>query len=170
MFRGRLIRSHTAGPRASKTEDMDHGRSAQLSSASALGLAGFLLVAGIAHFVVPRSYERIVPRLFDDPAFWVRWSGVAEIGCAALVAHPRTRRPAALAAICLFVTVFPANLQMAFDGGIPGRPFPLGSAAVAWARLPLQIPMILWAWRVARSAAVQGGGAQERLRPASSVE
>lgn len=132
--------------------DMDHGRSTPLSSASALGLAAFLLLAGIAHFVVPRSYERIVPRFFDDPAFWVRWSGVAEIGCAALVAHPRTRRPGALVAICLFVAVFPANVQMALDGGIPGEPFPLGSPAAAWARLPLQIPVILWAWRVARSA------------------
>lgn len=131
---------------------MDHGRSTRLSSATALGLALFLLLAGLAHFVVPRSYERIVPRLLGDPAFWVRWSGVAEIACAALVAHPRTRRPGALAAIGLFVAVFPANVQMALDGGIPGEPFPLGSAAVAWARLPLQIPVVVWAWRVARAA------------------
>ena len=134
---------------------MDRGPSTRRSSATALGLAAFLLLAGAAHFVVPRSYERIVPRLFDDPAFWVRWSGVAEIGCAALVAYPRTRRPGALIALALFVTVFPANVQMALDGGIPGEPFPLGSATVAWGRLPLQIPVIVWAWRVARSASGQ---------------
>jgi len=129
-------------------------------------LAAFLLLAGIAHFIVPRSYERIVPRLLGDPAFWVRWSGVAEIGCAALVAHPRTRRPGALAAVSLFVAVFPANVQMALDGGIAGQPFPLGSAAVAWARLPLQIPVILWAWRVARSASAQGEGRRRRAASA----
>lgn len=122
------------------------------SGASAFALAGLLLAAGVTHFVIPRSYERIVPRLLGDPAFWVRWSGVAEIGCAALVAHPRTRRPAALAAVALFVVVFPANVQMALDGGLPGSSSPLGSAAVAWARLPLQIPLIWWAWRVARSS------------------
>lgn len=125
------------------------------ASATALSLAAFLLVAGVAHFVVPRSYQRIVPRLFGDPAFWVFWSGVAEIGCAALVAVPRTRRWGAWAAIVVFVAVFPANVKMALDGGIPGASFPLGSPVVAWARLPLQIPLVVWAWRVARSAAGQ---------------
>jgi len=123
---------------------------------SAFGLAAFLLVAGLAHFVVPRSYERIVPRVLGNPAFWVRWSGVAEIVCAALIAHPRTRRPGALAAVAVLVAVFPANVQMALDGGIPGEGFPLGSPVVAWARLPLQVPVILWAWRVARSAEPTG--------------
>ncbi len=124
---------------------------ARPSSTTALSLAGFLLVAGLAHFVVPRSYQRIVPRILGDPAFWVRWSGVAEIGCAALVAYPRTRRAGALAAAALFVAVFPANVKMALDGGVAGAPFPLGSSVVAWARLPLQVPLIVWAWRVAGS-------------------
>ena len=113
------------------------------SSASALSLAALLLVAGAAHFVVPRSYERIVPRVFGDPLFWVRWSGVAEIVCAGLVAHPRTRRVGAWAAAGLFVAVFPANVKMALDGGVPG--------GLAWARLPLQIPLVVWAYRVASS-------------------
>jgi len=117
-----------------------------------VGLAAFLLVAGVAHFVIPRSYQRIVPGVFHDPAFWVRWTGVAEIGCAALVVHPRTRRLGGYLAVGLFVAVFPANVKMALDGGIAGQPFPLGSAAVAWARLPLQIPLILWARRVAGDA------------------
>ena len=111
------------------------------SSASALSLAALLLVAGAAHFVVPRPYERIVPEAFGDPAFWVRWSGVAEIACAGLVAHPRTRRFGALAAAGVFVAVFPANVKMALDGGVSG--------GLAWARLPLQVPLLFWAYRVA---------------------
>jgi uncharacterized membrane protein len=122
---------------------------ARPSPATALSLAGFLAVAGAAHFVVPRSYQRIVPRLLADPAFWVRWSGVAEIGCAALVAIPKTRRLGGWLALLLFVAVFPANVQMALDGGLAGAGFPLGSPAVAWARLPLQVPLIVWARRVA---------------------
>lgn len=118
---------------------------------TALSLAGFLVVAGAAHFIMPRSYERIVPGLFDDPAFWVRWSGVAEIACAGLVAHPRTRRAGALITAGLFVAVFPANIKMALDGGAP--------YGLAWARLPLQLPLIWWALRVAYPA--------ERTAPAT---
>lgn len=110
------------------------------SPAGALSLAAFLAVAGAAHFVVPRPYQRIVPEVLADPAFWVRWSGVAEIACAGLVAHPRTRRLGALAAAGIFVVVFPANVKMALDGG--------GPAGLAWARLPLQVPLVWWALRV----------------------
>ena len=116
-------------------------------------------MAGAAHFVIPKAYQRIVPRVLADPAFWVRWSGVAEIGCAALVACPRTRRFGATLATVLFVAVFPANVQMALDGGVPDQPFPWGSPVVAWLRLPLQLPLIFWAWRVA--AATRGPGSVE---------
>ena len=136
------------------------------TSTTALALAAFLFAAGVGHFVAPRSYQKIVPRLLGDPAFWVRWSGVAELLCAALVAHPRTRRLGAGAAVVLLVGVFPANVKMALDGGIPGEPFPLGSAVVAWARLPVQIPLILWAWRLARSA---GDRRSVRSHPASGA-
>jgi uncharacterized membrane protein len=119
------------------------------SSRLAFTLAAFMLVAGLAHFAVPRTYQRIVPRLVGDPAFWVRWTGVAEIVCAALLVGRRTRRAGALATVGVLLAVFPANVKMALDGGIPSRPFPLGSPVAAWARLPLQVPLILWAWRVA---------------------
>jgi uncharacterized membrane protein len=108
---------------------------------SAVSLAAFLAVAGAAHFAIPRPYQRIVPEVFTDPAFWVRWSGVAELTCAGLVAHPRTRRVGALAAAGIFIVVFPANVKMALDGGAP--------AGLAWARLPLQVPLVWWAMRVA---------------------
>ena len=111
------------------------------SSAGAVSLAAFLAVAGAAHFVIPRAYERIVPQALGDAAFWVRWSGLAEIACAGLVALPRTRRVGALAAAGVFVVVFPANVKMAVDGGVP--------AWLAWGRLPLQVPLVVWAYRVA---------------------
>lgn len=110
-------------------------------SRRALSLAALLAVAGAAHFVVPEPYERIVPGVFGDPSFWVRWSGVAELVCAGLVAHPRTRRVGAFAAAGVFVAVFPANVKMALDGDVP--------YGLAWARLPLQVPLVWWALRVA---------------------
>jgi uncharacterized membrane protein len=50
----------------------------------------------------------------------------------------------------LFVLVFPANLKMALDAGLPRRGLPLASALVAWLRLPLQVPLILWARSASR--------------------
>ena len=127
----------------------------------ALGLAAFMFVAGLAHFAVPRTYERIVPRLLGDPSFWVRWSGVAEVACAGLLVDRRTRRVGGVATAVVLVAVFPANAKMALDGGIPGRPFPLGSPVAAWLRLPLQVPMVVWAGRVAGDA---GGASPGRVR------
>ena len=109
-----------------------------------------MLVAGLAHFAFPKPYERIVPEGVGNPTFWVHASGVAEIACAALVAGRRTRRFGAWATVVVLLAVFPANVKMAVDGGIVGRPFPLGSPVVAWGRLPVQAPLVIWAWRVAR--------------------
>ena len=131
------------------------------SSRSAFALAALMLAAGLTHFAAPRAYQRIVPRMVGDPAFWVRWSGVAELVCAGLLVGPRTRRAGALATVGILVAVFPANVKMALDGGIPGRPFPLGSPAAAWARLPLQLPLVVWAWRLATT----GRAAALRARP-----
>lgn len=111
-----------------------------------------MVVAGTAHFVVPRYYERIVPRLLGHQRFWVRASGFAELGCAALLTGRRTAALGGWATAALFIVVFPANVQMANDGGLAGAGFPANSEALAWLRLPLQIPLIMWAVSVARAA------------------
>lgn len=133
---------------------MDSTKGVPDSPRPAFALAALLLLAGLAHLALPRTYERIVPRPLGDPAFWVRWSGVGQIVCAGLLAGRRTRRAGALATVGLLVALLPANVKMALDGGIPGRPFPLGSAAAAWARVPLQAPLLWWAGRVA----IRAGG------------
>jgi uncharacterized membrane protein len=122
------------------------------SSWPAAALAALMLLAGLAHFAFPQAYRRTVPRAVGDAAFWVWWSGVAQLACAGLLAGRRTRRTGALLTIAVLVGVFPANVKMALDGGIAGRSFPLGSPGVAWGRLPLQIPLVVWAWRVAATA------------------
>ncbi|WP_406010796.1 hypothetical protein OG440_35240 [Streptomyces sp. NBC_00637] len=127
------------------------------SERSPLLLAGLLAGVGVAHFAVPRPFDAIVPRtLPGSPRAWTYASGVAELALAAGVALPRTRRTAALAAAGLFVGVFPANVKMAWDWR--HRPTPLKTAAVA--RLPLQVPLVLWARNVADgagSAKITGG-------------
>ncbi len=139
------------------------------SQPTALALAAFMLIAGIGHLVFPHAYRQIVPPQVGDPAFWVRWSGVAEITCVGLLWHRRTRRAGALLTVGVLVAVFPANVKMALDGGISGEPFPLGSTVVAWTRLPLQVPLVLWAWWVAKAARVEMGRPADRTGEAGTI-
>jgi uncharacterized membrane protein len=118
-------------------------------SRSAYGLALLLTVTGGTHFAAPRVYDPIVPRTLPGrPRTWTYLSGAAELAVAAAIAHPRTRRAGGLAAAALFAGVFPANVKMARDWR---RRRPAYRAA-AYARLPMQAPLIWWALRVAREA------------------
>ena len=114
----------------------------------ALALSGLLATSGVAHFVAPRPFDAIVPTsLPGSPRAWTYLSGVAELATAVALAMPRTRRVGGLAAAALFLGVFPANVKMARDWH--DRPLPCRIAA--YARLPLQVPLVCWGLRVARS-------------------
>lgn len=120
-------------------------------SRSAALLAGVLTGTGILHFARPKPFDKIVPRsLPGNPRTWTYASGVAEIGVAAVVAIPKTRRLGGLLATALFVAVFPANIKMAADLQRKQRPLP--QRLIAFGRLPLQLPLITWALRVRREA------------------
>ncbi|MFH8935650.1 DoxX family protein [Streptomyces griseosporeus] len=120
-----------------------------MSHRSPLLLAGLLAAAGVAHFAAPRPFDATVPRsLPGSPRAWTYASGVAELALAAGLALPRTRRVAARAAAGFFVGVFPANVRMALDW----RDRPAPQRAAAFGRLPLQVPLVLWARGVARTA------------------
>lgn len=113
-------------------------------------LAGLLVGAGATHFVRPDFYDALVPPLLPGSTrAWVYGSGVVEMAVGAAVALPGTRRRGAYAAAALFVAVFPGNVYMAIEPGDTPR-------WVALARLPLQVPLVLWAVQVARR-----GGSQE---------
>ncbi|MFF0114634.1 DoxX family protein [Streptomyces prasinus] len=119
------------------------------SDRSPLLLAGLLAAAGTAHFTAPRQFDHIVPRsLPGSPRAWTYASGAAELALAAGVVLPRTRKAAALATAAFFVGVLPANVKMAVDW----RHRPAPQRAAAWGRLPLQLPLVLWARGVARGA------------------
>ncbi len=121
----------------------------------ALSLAGLLAFAGAAHFVTPRNFDSIVPHVLPGSGrFWTYVSGAGELGLAVGVARPSTRRTAAALTAVFFVLVFPANIQMAVDyRSRGGRDFD-----IALLRLPLQIPLIWWAWRVHNQAAPRAHG------------
>ena len=108
-------------------------------------LGAMLGGSGVLHLLRPRTYEWLVPPELGSARAWVLASGVAEIGTAALLAAPRTRRGGGWAAAGLLVGFVPAHLHT--FRVVPRRPLPLAVAAV---RLPLQLPMIAAALRVAR--------------------
>lgn len=119
-----------------------------IRSPGAAALATLLTTTGVLHLATPRPFDAIVPRsLPGTPRFWTVASGVAELAVAAAVAAPRTRRHGATAAAGLFVCVFPANVTMARDWSDRSP----AVRAVAWARLPLQVPLVAWALAVRRS-------------------
>lgn len=112
-------------------------------------IAAMLLGIGTLHFVAPKPFDGIIPvELPGSPRFYTYASGVAEIGIGAALLVPRIRRTAALSAAALFLAVFPGNVNMCrlwWD-----KPWPM--RIVALARLPLQIPMITAALKIARNS------------------
>ena len=108
----------------------------------------FVLVAGITHFTSPGFFNDIVPPwLPPSESFWTYASGIAEIIIGLMLLVPSTRRDGALAAVWLFVLVYPANLYMTWDW----RNRPATEQLVSWGRLPFQFLFIWLAVRVARA-------------------
>ena len=107
---------------------------------------------GVLHFAAPKPFDDIVPaELPGSQRFYTYASGVAELATGALLLAPRTRRIGALAAVALFVAVFPANVNMVrlwFKE--PAKPLFMRIGAIA--RLPLQIPMITIALKIFRNS------------------
>ena len=111
-------------------------------------IALFLGFAGITHFANPSFFNDIVPPwLPPSREFWTYISGVAELITAALLLRPATRRTGAIAAVWLFIAVYPANLYMVWDwrNEVASQQF------ISWARLPFQFLFIWAAWSIVRS-------------------
>jgi len=107
-----------------------------------LGIA--MVLIGITHFTSPRGFIKIVPKWLPAPAALVAISGVFEILGGVGLLIPATQVFAAWGLIALYVAVFPANINMAVNNiQVSKQPMP---AWVAWARLPLQLVLIWWAW------------------------
>lgn len=114
-------------------------------------LVVFMVVAGTNHFIAPATYDAMMPDVLPAHRALVYVSGVAEI-CGGLgLIVPATRRLAAWGLIALLLAVFPANVNMAVNH------LPLGGTELPswalWARLPMQLVLIAWAYWFARQPA-----------------
>lgn len=113
-----------------------------------------MVAVGVLHFVNPEPFVRIVPAFLPVPLGLVYLSGACEIAGGLGLAWRRSRRLAAWGLVALYVAVFPANVNMAVND------LPLGDSHVApaalWARLPLQIVLVFWAYWFTRREPAAG--------------
>ena len=146
------------------------GRAAQTLSAAAM--SALLLASAMKHFRDPAFYRQVVPGYLcrDDDApqgaapsrplallsreEWIALSGLVELAAAVGILVPATRKVAATGTAVMFTAFLAGHvdaLQRAYG--------PKGTRAqrkVHTVRLPLQAPLIAWAWSLRRRA----GGAR----------
>ncbi|MGI8649555.1 MAG: DoxX family protein [Rubrobacter sp.] len=104
-------------------------------------LAALFATSGVLHLVRPETYTGLVPRILPAPEAIVYASGAAELILAAgLLARKRWSGPASAV---FLVAIFPAHIQMLLDFQREYGPYSK-ETAIAWARMPFQLPMI-WA-------------------------
>jgi uncharacterized membrane protein len=117
-----------------------------MSVLSRLALALFFVLAGLAHFITPTPYLAIMPHYIPWPAAMVAVSGAAEIIGGLGVLLRSTRRAAGWWLVALLIAVFPANVQAISTGMVVGGH--VVPQWMLWTRLPLQLLLIIWVWRV----------------------
>jgi uncharacterized membrane protein len=120
-------------------------------------IMGYILLgAGVGHFVFPSGLDAIVPSaLPGDPRIYTYLSGLAEIAIGLALLSPSTaqifgkslRLWGAYGALALFIAVYPANINMAFEWS--GRPMP--EPLIAYLRLPFQFYLFYLAWKLIKS-------------------
>ena len=110
-------------------------------------MGALYLVAGAGHFVATRVYLGIMPDYLPAHRELVLLSGAAEMaGGFGVLLRPPARQVAAWGLVALLIVVMPANVWMV-QHAERYRPIPLWAL---WARLPLQLPLLWWAWRYTR--------------------
>src|ERR1700760_3601602 len=110
-------------------------------------LAILFVAAGTLHFLIPQIYTRIVPPYLPAHLLLVQISGICEIlGGLGLFFNRPIRSLAAWGLVTLLITVMPANIYMATNHAV----FPNIPTWALYLRLPLQIPLIWWAWLYTR--------------------
>lgn len=143
------------------------GRATQTLSAAAL--SALLLTSAMKHFRDPAFFHQVVPDFLcrDDSGErpngpcavmtrdeWVALSGLLEAGAAVGLLIPATRKAAAQGVTAMFAAFLAGHadaLRRAY--GPAGTPV---QRKVHTARLPLQVPLILWAWSLRKPARTAG--------------
>ncbi len=115
-------------------------------------VSGLMGTSGVVHLMRPETFEALMPPWLGPPTPWILASGVVELACAAGLLTRRGWAPRA-AAVTLAV-IWMGNIYYAVDVSSQPNTSPVVQA-VAWLRVPLQVPLIRWALR---SPVGPGGG------------
>lgn len=119
--------------------------------AGALSLAALLATSAANHFVRPGFYYPVVPPAITAASGpltrdgWIRISGVLEFVAAAGLLLPQTRRSAGICTAVMFAGFTAGHLsalKRAFGPEGTKR-----ARIIHSLRLPLQVPLVVWAWR-----------------------
>ena len=105
-------------------------------------MASLYIAAGLNHFRSAEFYYKIMPPYlpYSYPLIYI--SGVIEALLGVLLFSRKTRNFAAWGLVVLLIAVFPANIQMLVNLIHEDNP----RIWVAIVRLPLQLPLIWWAY------------------------
>ena len=114
-----------------------------IKKASLYLMAGFYIVAGLNHFRDPTAYLWIMPPYLAYPEFLNYASGAIEILLGILLFFQNTRRLAAYGVIALLIAISPAHFYMLKAHDTVFKEIPLW---LLWARIPLQLVLIGWAF------------------------
>lgn len=125
-------------------------------AAARLGLAAAFVFFAAGHFMATATMATMFPPFVPQPELIVYATGIVEALIAVGLVLPQTRRWAGIAAICVFIAFFPANIYAAFV-----RADVIGHAwgpVYLLIRGPFQLLLIGWAWWFVVRRHPAGGG------------
>ncbi|MGB3468711.1 MAG: MauE/DoxX family redox-associated membrane protein [Cyclobacteriaceae bacterium] len=105
-------------------------------------VAVLMISAGVNHFINPKFYAAYMPSFFPKPLANIV-AGIVEIAIGLLLFLPATRSWAGLAFMVLMVIFLPLHIWDAFKS----KPA-IGSKAIAFVRLALQLVLIYYGWYI----------------------
>lgn len=105
-------------------------------------MAGMYILAGLMHFIRPKTYGAIMPKYIPAKRAMVFWSGVAEIALGIGLCFEQTRTIAIWGIIAMLAVFMTVHFDMLSNEKLKGK-FPMWAIVL---RIPLQFVLIYWAY------------------------
>ena len=102
-----------------------------------------LVVAGIAHFLIPQSFIVAMPPYIPWHLEIIFFTGFVELVLAAGLLYPLTRYWASLMLTLYFIAILPAHIHVAIHGI---EMFGIKNKLLLWGRTAFQAVFIWWAF------------------------
>lgn len=105
-----------------------------------------LMTAGILHFTRKKNFVFIMPKIIPFRPFFVLFTGICEILAGIALFFNLFKKLAGTLLTIFMILIYPVNIYMAIKKK-PLGPNQKANPAALWLRLPLQIPLIIGAYR-----------------------